>query len=137
MAKKAASQSAHTAALRSYAKVVLSRGRNVGHARHSQMASVRKAEHAGHSIEIRTHYEVKVDGKSVPLPLSVGDDGNVVCHALPNYLFSSAVDLVKTAIDVYPDDFAKRRDKRTGGRRPGGSSGHDHGGGAGSHGGGH
>ena len=127
MAKKAYNPSASTAALRRYAKVVLTKKRNVGHARHAHMASVRKAEHAGHAIEIRTHYEVKIDGKVVQLPLSVGDDGNVVCHALPNYLFVSAVDLVKTVIDLYPDDFAKRGGKRPGGRKPDdGGDHHDH-----------
>ena len=129
MAKKAAVQLSGVETLRRYAKVVLSTKRNVGHTGHAHMDSVRRAEHAGHVIEIRTHYEVKVDGKAVPLPLSVGDDGNVVCHALPNYLFSSAVDLVKTVIDLYPDDFTKRGSKRAGGRKLGGAGHRDHGGG--------
>lgn len=137
MAKRATRQSPDVEALRRYAKVVLSKKHNVGHAGHAHAESVRKAEHAGHKIEIRTHYTVKVDGKTVPLPLSVGDDGNVVCHALPNYLFSSAVDLVKTVIDTYPDDFAKRKRKPPGGGHGGGTPGGGHGGHHGGHGGGH
>jgi hypothetical protein len=119
-----------TAALRSYAKVVLSKKVNVGHEHHAHMASVRKAEHNGHKIEILTRYEVKIDGKATALPLSVGDDGSVVCHAVPNYLFASAVDLVKTVIDTYPDDFKKRSGRGKPKDDPGGHDhgGHDHGG---------
>jgi hypothetical protein len=125
MPKRTKTSDQATAALRKYAKVVLSKKHNVGHGKHAHMGSIRKAEHAGHTIEILTHYQVKVDGKSVALPLVVGEDGNVVCHALPNYLFSSAVDLVKTVIDVYPGDFKKPGRGRP---SPPAASGHGHGG---------
>jgi hypothetical protein len=87
------------------------------------MANIRKAEHGGHSIEIHTTYRVFVDGKQVNVPLMVDDDGDVHCHALPNYQVSSALDLVKAMIDVFPDTFSGPPKRRS---RP--RSGKDHGG---------
>jgi hypothetical protein len=127
MATRPRSAYTDTGPLKRYAKLALSRERNkphMGKKHKDHMASVRTAEHDGHTIQIRTHYEITVDGKSVSTHLSVGNDGNLVCHALPNYLFSSAVDLVKTLIDQYPDEFPTRRTRRP--RR--GHGGHDHGG---------
>ncbi len=97
--RKAAQQAAH--ALR----------RSVRHNHMTHRSSVRKATHEGHRIEIRTMYEVRVDGRRVSLPLSVDSEGRVTCHALPNYSFQSAVDLVKQVIATYPDDFPKGRRK--------------------------
>jgi hypothetical protein len=74
-----------------------------GHDHSHGMISVRTSEHNGHKIVIETEYRIKIDGKSVALPLMVGDDGEVHCHSLPNYQFSSAIDLVKMIIDVYPE----------------------------------
>lgn len=77
----------------------------------THLGGVRKATHDGHQIEIRTTYEVRVDGRRVSLPLSVDSEGRVTYHALPNYSFQSAVDLVKQVIDTYPDDFPEGRRK--------------------------
>ena len=82
--------------------------------------SVRTFAHHGHDISITTTYEVKIDGRVVRLPLMVSQDGHVQTHALPNYSLSSAVDLVKTILDQFPEDFAKRkRSRRTGGQHDG------------------
>lgn len=62
-------------------------------------------EYKGHRIAIETHYEITVDGTPVPVHLTVGNDGDVHCHALPAYEFVSAVDMVRVLIDTYPDDF--------------------------------
>jgi hypothetical protein len=70
------------------------------------MESVRTAEHNGHSIVVRTRYEFEVDGKSVVSPVMVDNFGRVACHALPNYSFLSAIDLVKQLIDTFPEDFS-------------------------------
>ncbi len=91
----------------------LKRGARRNHMTH--LGGVRKATHDGHRIEIRTTYEVRVDGRRVSLPLSVDSEGRVTCHALPNYSFQSAVDLVKQVIDTYPDDFTKGRRKEVSG----------------------
>jgi len=90
--------------------------------------SVRTFSHKGHEISIATMYEVKVDGRVVHLPLMVSQDGQVQSHAIPNYSLSSAVDIVKTIIDLFPEDFAKKKPRgRKGGRQHGGhSQGHHH-----------
>jgi hypothetical protein len=69
------------------------------------MESVRRAEHKGHSIVVRTRYQIEVDRKSVASPIMVDDHGRVACHALPNYSFLSALDLVRQLIDTFPEDF--------------------------------
>ena len=130
MARKPKSEIADAAPLKRYAKVALGPKLNPAHMAHETMAGIRKADHAGHKIEIRTEYQITVDGKSLTIPhLSVGNDGQLVCHALPNYVFASAVDLVKAIIDAYPDEFAKRPRKPP----PEPPDHDDHGGGHGGH----
>jgi hypothetical protein len=70
------------------------------------MESVRTAEHNGHSILVRTHYEFEVDGNPLVSPVMVDNFGRVACHALPNYSFLSAIDLVKQLIETFPEDFS-------------------------------
>ena len=74
--------------------------------------SVREADHQGHHIVIRTTYEIRVDRMPLMQHVVVTDEGQVQCHALPNYTFASAIDLVKSLIDQFPEDFKR------GGRRP-------------------
>ena len=81
------------------------------HMHPSHMMSVRKGVHEGHTIEIKTTYEVRIDGKVTSVPLTVDSLGRVACHAIPNYSFQSAVDLVKQVIAAFPDDFSKKRRK--------------------------
>jgi hypothetical protein len=68
-------------------------------------SSVRTAEHNGHAIEIRTTYDVRIDGEPLEAHMSVSDNGSVHYHGLPNYAESSAVDLIKRVIDSFPDDY--------------------------------
>jgi hypothetical protein len=77
--------------------------------------TIREDKHNGHRIIIRTTYDIEVDGRKVLLPLSVDNEGRVHCHSLPNYQFGSAMDMVKTLIDNFPEDFAgqKRPVKRS------------------------
>ena len=63
-------------------------------------SSARTARYKGREIEIVTTYQVRIDGLAMPIQLRVGNDGGVRCHALPNYTFSSALDLVKELIDA-------------------------------------
>ena len=58
-------------------------------------ASVRRVEHAGHRLEIHTHYRILIDGEEFPDPIHVADDGTVHYHGIPQYSAPSAVDLVK------------------------------------------
>ena len=98
-----------------------------GHAH--AMESVRTATHCGHEIVIKTCYEISVDGKSLASHLSVGDDGVVHTHALPEYAFTSAVDLVKKIIEAFPDEFPcdEPGHDHGGADSPSGQEGHGHG----------
>jgi hypothetical protein len=94
-----------------------------GHAGHEgHFESVREVEYKGHSIIIRTHYEIKVDGKQFGGHIYVDNSGRVSSHAMPTYSFVSTVELIKKLIDAFPANFAKvprkeSRPKKTGGRR--------------------
>ena len=81
----------------------------MGHAEHHKMPfeSVREVEYNGHRIIIRTQYKIEVDGKSLSGHVYVDNSGRVSTHAMPNYSFTSTVDLVKKLIDVFPANFAK------------------------------
>src|SRR5262249_46356058 len=72
---------------------------------HGPAVSVRQADYKGHHIVITTSYTITVDGAPVMGHIVVTDEGQVQCHALPNYTFLSAVDMVKSLIDQFPEDF--------------------------------
>lgn len=94
-----------------------STGTGLGHGDHeAELVSIREVNHGEHKIVIKTTYEVSVDGVPLATHLHVLNDGSLHSHALPNYMFLSAVDLVKKIIDLFPDDFTSIQ------------SGHGHGG---------
>jgi hypothetical protein len=72
---------------------------------HPDAVSVRSATHNGHDIVIRTRYEIEVDGQPFAPRINVDNSGRVQYHGLPTRDFASMVDLVKKAIDTFPDDF--------------------------------
>ncbi len=80
-------------------------GADGGGGAHGGVESVREATYRGHHIVVRTHYRIEVDGVPIDGHLGVTNDGQVHYHAIPNYSFASAVDLVKQVIDTFPDDF--------------------------------
>jgi hypothetical protein len=86
-----------------------------GHAEHDKepFQSIREVDYKGHKITIYTQYQIKIDGKLLGGHMSVDNKGKVSAHALPNYSFVSAVDLVKKMIDEFPDDFTKKKSYRT------------------------
>jgi len=89
--------------------------------------SVRTFSHKGHEISISTIYQIKIDRRVVHLPLLVSQDGRVQSHAIPNYSLPSAVDVVKTIIDLFPEDFDKKPRRRpAGGKHGSRSQGHHH-----------
>jgi hypothetical protein len=96
-----------------YSSKRLKAGRSVaaGHAEHDKhpFQSVREIEYNGHKITIYTQYQIKVDGKAFSGHIYVDNRGKVSAHALPNYSFVSAVDLVKKIIDEFPDNFATKK----------------------------
>ncbi len=69
------------------------------------MQSIRETDYRGHSVVIRTTYSIEVDGVPLEGHMEVNNEGRVHYHAIPNYSFASAVDLVKQLIDAFPDDF--------------------------------
>jgi len=73
---------------------------------HPPRETIREVEYHGHHILIGTTYRIEVDGRRVGGEFVVTDNGEVQCHALPNYTFASAVDLVKSMVDIFPEDFA-------------------------------
>lgn len=101
-----------------------------GHSGDGSIETVREDEYEGHHIEIRTTYKIEVDGEVLLAPLGLDNEGNLYCHALPNYQFASAVDMIRRLIDNFPDDFKRKRaSKKPSGKRgpkksPGG---HNHG----------
>jgi hypothetical protein len=78
----------------------------MGHGQHGPAGkSVRQMSYKGHQLVVRTSYEFEVDGKPVRVELDLDNDGNVTCHALPNYSFTSAVLLLRKLVDQFPDSF--------------------------------
>ncbi|MEO5680336.1 MAG: hypothetical protein ABIS47_11780 [Acidimicrobiales bacterium] len=71
------------------------------------LVSTRTASHQGHDIVIKTTYEITVDGLPFDVAMIVDNAGRVHYHGLPTRDFSSAIDLVKKAIDFFPGDFAR------------------------------
>jgi hypothetical protein len=74
--------------------------------KHGPAETIREVEYKGHRIVIGTTYRIEVDNHAVGGHFVVTDEGQVQCHALPNYTAPSAVDLVKAMIDVFPEDFS-------------------------------
>jgi hypothetical protein len=73
------------------------------HADHGTLAtSVRTAQHQGHTLEVTTTYRFTVDGQQVIGHFSVDNAGKVHCHDLPNYAFSSALELGKRLVELMP-----------------------------------
>jgi hypothetical protein len=83
--------------------------KNAQRHRHGGTESVRVADYAGHHIVVRTRYEIEVDGRMLMGHMGVTNDGNVHYHPVPNVAFPSAVELVKKLIDIFPDDFSRKR----------------------------
>lgn len=98
-------RAARPAALGRYLKKAAGAAGHEGHAHGGETASVRTAEHNGHRITLTTTYRVEVNGRVLDIPLMVDDAGVVHCHSLPNYQFDSALEMIKAAIDLFPDEF--------------------------------
>ena len=73
------------------------------------LSSVREAMHAGHHIKVRTTYEVEIDHQPVHIHATVDDRGRLLCHATPYERYTSAIDLIKSLIEKYPDQLAGGR----------------------------
>jgi hypothetical protein len=76
--------------------------------RHDHGMSVREVHYKGRHIVIKTTYEIKVDGRKFDAALGVSDKGQVHYHGMPNVAFDSAIDLMKSVIDQFPEAFSKK-----------------------------
>ena len=76
-----------------------------GHGHAVTISSHRETQHGGRHIEVKTTYEVTVDGKPFGGHLVLGDDGTVYSHACPYDEFKSMIDLMKHLVSAYPDAF--------------------------------
>lgn len=74
-------------------------------------ASIREDHYKGHHIVIRTRYEIEIDGKKFHGDLDVSNAGTVQYHGIPNVSANSAVELIRSVIDAFPDDFSTQRTK--------------------------
>lgn len=62
--------------------------------------STRTANYRDKEIRVETTYRITIDGEPVKSHVMVGNDGMVHSHGLPNYSFSSALDLARGLIDA-------------------------------------
>jgi hypothetical protein len=85
-----------------------------GHDHHGSVETVRMAEHNGHHIAVYTTYRIEIDGRELSGHIGVSNTGNVHYHGLPAYSFTSAVDLARTVVDSFPDDFPSRTSNEPG-----------------------
>ena len=79
-----------------------------GESRAPAVSAVRTAEHRGHRIEITTTYVIKIDGELFTGHVMVDDDGHLHCHSIPYASYGSAVEFVKSVIDIYPDTYGPK-----------------------------
>jgi hypothetical protein len=79
--------------------------KKAGMMHHGDPVVVREEEYKGHKIVIRTTYHIEVDGQPLMGHMDVTNEGQVHSHALPNYTFKSANELVEMLIDTFPGDF--------------------------------
>lgn len=84
-----------------------------GHHSHQASESVRQEHYKGHHIIIKTSYDVTVDGKKFDAALAVSNAGNVEYHGMPNVGFASAVDLMRSVIDQFPQEFRNKKRRKT------------------------
>ena len=75
------------------------------HVREGPIDTVRKARYRNHQIEIRTTYDIRIDGRRVTGHIELGNDGRLQYHGLPAYGWGSAVDMCQQLIDSFPEDF--------------------------------
>jgi hypothetical protein len=72
---------------------------------HGPIEIIRKDDYNGHQIVIKTTYDISVDGQPLGGHMGLANDGRIMSHALPNFVFGSAVEMVRRLIDFFPGDF--------------------------------
>jgi len=108
MAKRSPEETPSLQSIASYVKSNAAQAKKAQHMHgHEHEASMvtRETDYKGHHIVVRTKYEVEVDGNRLMGHLGVNDAGSVHYHPIPNMSFTSALDMIKKVIDVFPNDF--------------------------------
>src|SRR5947209_3452848 len=68
---------------------------------------VRQDDYKGHHIVVGTVYRIMIDGREVTGHVMLTNDGQVQYHGLPNRSFDSTIQLARSLIDNFPEDFEK------------------------------
>lgn len=105
MAKTSSEELPTTQSIAAYVKANAARVRKAQQMHHEESVVMRETDYKGHHIVVRTTYEVEIDGRRLMGHVGVNDAGSVHYHPVPNMSFASALDMVKTIIDVFPGDF--------------------------------
>ena len=107
MARKPTVSAPTPRSIASYVESNAPKVRDLVKRKHQPTESVREADYQGHHIVVRTSYQIEVDGKMLMGHMGVTNDGRVHYHPVPNLAFTSAIDLVKQLIDIFPGDFGE------------------------------
>ena len=75
------------------------------------VSTTRTDSHKGHEIEIKTTYDIKVNGQRIGGHVEVMNNGHVHYHPLPNYSWTSAIGFVRQLIDSFPEEFEGSKGK--------------------------
>jgi len=105
MATRPAEETPTPQSIAAYVKSNSARAKKTQQMHHGESMVTRETNYKGHHIIVRTKYEVEIDGQRLMGHLGVNDAGSVHYHPIPNMSFSSALDMVRKIIDVFPNDF--------------------------------
>ena len=105
MASRPAEETPTPESIAAYVKANAARAKKAQRMHHEDSTVTRETDYKGHHIVVRTKYEVEVDGKRLTGHMGVDDAGSVHYHPIPNMSFTSALDMIKKIIDVFPNDF--------------------------------
>jgi hypothetical protein len=82
-------------------------GHGANHHQHHPIESIREFDYKGSKIVIKTSYNITINDHPVNPHVFVDRKGHLTTHALPNYTFNSAVDMIKSIVDCMNIDFSK------------------------------
>lgn len=64
-------------------------------------SSFQEATEKGHRIQIRTQFEIRLDGRRWRVPIGIDNVGNLYCAVLPHQQFRSLLDVVKALTEQF------------------------------------
>jgi hypothetical protein len=69
------------------------------------ISGVRTTECGGHNIQIKTSYEIAVDGVPFAGHVELDNSGRLHTHACPYHEFASATEMMRHIVEAYPESF--------------------------------